>query len=107
MFHYPEKDNSFTLDYSERVNYSRPSIDVVFQSAAEVYGQRTVGIVLSGANADGTEGCQYIRQKGGIAIAQRPDSAEVPYMPENAIANMAVDRVMNVDEMAAYLNQLT
>lgn len=101
-----EKDHSFTLDYSERVNYSRPSIDVVFQSAAEVYGKRTVGIVLSGANADGTEGCQYIRQKGGIAIAQRPDSAEVPYMPENAIANMAVDRVLNVDEMAAYLNQL-
>ena len=99
-----EQDETFTLDLSERVNYSRPSIDVVFESAAHVYRSRLACILLSGANADGTEGLKYVRAQGGLAIAQDPATAEVEYMPAHAIQQGATDHVWNVDEMAVFLN---
>ena len=67
-----EKDYTFSLDYSERVQYSRPSIDVSFLSAANVYGRELIGLLLSGGNADGAEGLQYIQEKGGITVVQDP-----------------------------------
>lgn len=99
-----EDNHTFSLDDSEKINYSRPSIDVVFQSAADVYGNRLLCILLSGANADGTEGFRHVREKGGITIAQSPDSAEVSYMPEKAITSNVADHIMSNGDIAAYLN---
>jgi two-component system chemotaxis response regulator CheB len=101
-----EEDQSFSLDVSEKVNYSRPSIDVVVKSAADVYGAALACILLSGANADGTEGFRYVQEKGGVTIAQSPESAEVSYMPEQAIIGNAVQYVMDNRGIAGYINDL-
>lgn len=101
-----EKDLSFSLDDSEKVNYSRPSIDVAFQSAADVLGSNLVCILLSGANADGTEGCKYAKEKGGTTVAQLPRSAEVAYMPSQAIASNVVDYVLDIEGIVSFINQL-
>jgi len=76
-----EEEYTFSLDYSEPVLYSRPSIDVTFQSAAAVYGGACAGILLSGANQDGAEGLACIVANGGTIIAQDPDTADYPAMP--------------------------
>jgi two-component system, chemotaxis family, protein-glutamate methylesterase/glutaminase len=80
-----EDDRTFSLSIDTRVNFSRPAIDVLFESAADVYGAALIGIVLSGANHDGAAGLHYIKQHGGLAIVQEPKTAEVPYMPNAAI----------------------
>jgi two-component system chemotaxis response regulator CheB len=81
-------ENDFTLSLSveEKVNYSRPSIDVLFETAADAYGSHLMGIVLTGANADGADGLLYIKKKGGFTIVQQPEDAETPAMPAAAIA---------------------
>jgi two-component system chemotaxis response regulator CheB len=94
-----EKDHSFSLDYSERVNYSRPSIDVSFKSAAEAYGPGLICVLLSGANADGAEGLEYARQKGSITVVQDPATADVAFMPQYAIDRIKVDFVLRPEEM--------
>ena len=81
---------SFSLDSSEKVHYSRPSINVTFQSVADVFGNRVLGILLSGANADGAEGLLAIKQAGGHTMVQHPATAEVDFMPQQAI-NMGAD----------------
>ncbi|MBE7177658.1 MAG: chemotaxis protein CheB [Mucilaginibacter polytrichastri] len=101
-----EKDLSFSLDVSEKVHYSRPSIDVSFQSAAEAFGDKLLAILLSGANADGTEGLQHVRKYGGTAIVQHPEEAQTPFMPEHAIRNNGADYVLHTPEIAAFLNRL-
>lgn len=90
-----EEDKSFSLDYSELVNYSRPSIDVSFMSIAEVYGSRSMGVLLSGANKDGTEGLEQIIRKGGHGIVQDPATAEYPVMPEAAIKKIPSVEILN------------
>ncbi|MBL7712394.1 MAG: chemotaxis protein CheB, partial [Chitinophagaceae bacterium] len=80
--------------------------DVIFQSIAEVLGPKVVGILLSGANADGTEGLKSIQQAGGITIAQQPSSAEVYYMPDHAIAGHVVQHILTPGEIADFLNRL-
>ena len=74
---------SFSLDSSEKVHYSRPSINVTFQSVADVFGNRVLGILLSGANADGAEGLLAIKQAGGHTMVQHPATAEVDFMPQS------------------------
>ncbi|WP_229379858.1 chemotaxis protein CheB [Fibrella forsythiae] len=101
-----EHDGTFSLDDSEKINFSRPAIDVTFESAADVYGAGVVGILLSGANADGTRGLKAIKQAGGITVAQQPATAQVAYMPQQAIDNAAVDRVLDVPELIQFINQL-
>ena len=101
-----ERDHSFSLDDSEKVNFSRPSIDVTFESAAEVYGANTTAVLLSGANADGVEGMQLLKQAGGTCIAQLPESAEVAYMPEQAIRHVQIDHILDNDEMAGWIARL-
>ena len=96
----------FYLDFSEKVNYSRPSIDVTLQSAAEVFGANCIGVLLSGANADGTNGFRYVQQMAGVTIAQSPESAEVSYMPEQAIAANVATHVMDIKSIISYLNSL-
>lgn len=101
-----EKDHTLSLDYSEKINFSRPSIDVAYQSAADVYGANLTCILLSGANADGTDGFRYVKSKGGTTIAQLPETAEVAFMPEQAILKNVVDHVLGIDAIAAYVNDL-
>lgn len=98
-----EKNHTLALDTSEKVNYSRPSIDVSFDAAAEVYGENLVGILLSGSNADGTEGLKAIQKAGGIIIVQNPASAEMPFMPANAISNTSPDYILNSQEILDFI----
>lgn len=101
-----EKDFSLSLDYSEKVNFSRPSIDVTFLSAADAFNSETVCILLSGGNNDGTNGLLFTQSKGGRTIVQNPETAEVPYMPQQAILKNAADEIANKDEIAAIINSL-
>lgn len=101
-----EKDHTLSLDTSEKVNYSRPSIDVAFESAAEIYGSTLVAILLSGANADGTVGLEAVKKSGGITVVQKPASAEVPFMPVNAIANMQPDHVLDINEILKFVTNI-
>lgn len=101
-----EKDRTFSLDYSEKVNFSRPSIDVTFRCAADVYGEDLVCVLLSGGNSDGVEGMVYVKQKGGVAVAQDPATAEVPYMPQHAIVRMAIDFIVPAEELPAFIRGL-
>jgi two-component system chemotaxis response regulator CheB len=87
-------------------NRFRPAVDPLFRSAAFSYGPRVIGVVLSGALDDGTAGLWYIKQKGGIAVVQDPDEAEVPSMPQRAMEEVAVDHVVTISEMAGLLSRL-
>jgi two-component system chemotaxis response regulator CheB len=98
-----EQDHTFSLDYSERVNFSRPSIDVTFKSAADVYGAGVVAVVLSGGNADGAEGMQEVKAQGGFTIVQDPGTAEVPYMPQQVLLRMGADLVVPTEELPAVI----
>ncbi|MDQ0477973.1 MULTISPECIES: chemotaxis protein CheB [Chryseobacterium] len=101
-----ENDRTFSLDASEKVNFSRPSIDVAFESAAEVYGENLVCLLLSGANSDGTAGLQKVKEYGGKALIQNPSSAVVSYMPEYALEHVTIDAVLDTGEMPNYINNL-
>lgn len=101
-----EKDLTFSLDYSEKVNYSRPSIDVTFQSAAEVYQDKVACLLLSGSNADGVNGLMTVKKYGGETVVQDPKSAQVDYMPSQAILKAKIDRVLVIEEMADYINTI-
>jgi two-component system chemotaxis response regulator CheB len=102
-----ENDHTFSLDTSEKVQFSRPSIDVTFESAADVYGQSLSAMLLSGANSDGAQGLLTIANTGGLTIVQNPDSAEVDFMPKAAIFKTVVDYVIGDDELAAFINRLS
>ncbi len=101
-----EEDNTFCLDYSDPVHYSRPSIDVSFESAGRTYGNRVLAILLSGANADGADGISYLSDIGAVCVVQDPDSAQYPTMPSSAIALAKNIRVMNEEEMIVFLQEL-
>ena len=83
-----------------------PSIDVLFESAADHYGPRLVGILLSGANEDGVNGLQAIQAAGGLTIVQEPASASMPTMPQAAIAGLAVDHILPPEGIATLLADL-
>ncbi len=89
-----ESDLTLSLSMEEKVNYSRPSIDVLFETAADAYGPHLMGVVLTGANADGSEGLAYIHKKGGFTVVQQPGDAESPAMPEAAIARARPHKVL-------------
>jgi two-component system chemotaxis response regulator CheB len=101
-----ESDHSFSLDYSERVHFSRPSIDVTFKSAADIYGAGTIAVLLSGGNADGAEGLAYVKQRGGVTVVQDPRTAEVPFMPQQAIMRMRPDHILAADDISIFINSL-
>lgn len=101
-----EPDGTLTLDASEKVNYSRPSIDVTFMSAAEVYGNRLCCMLLSGANVDGTEGLQRVRELGGITVVQDPETADIAFMPKHAINIVKVDKVLDVNGIISFVKML-
>lgn len=101
-----ERDRSLALSVDEPVNYSRPSIDVLFESAACAYRERLLGVVLTGANEDGARGLALIRACGGLAWVQDPATAMASTMPAGAIARAGADRILNLQEMAAELAAL-
>ena len=96
----------FSLSTEAPVRYSRPSIDVAFMSAADSYRHRAVGIVLTGANADGAEGLQRISEHGGLALVQDPATAESPTMPRAAAKAVPRARVMPLPEIVRFLGEL-
>jgi two-component system, chemotaxis family, protein-glutamate methylesterase/glutaminase len=96
----------FTLSTDEPVSYARPSIDVLFESAADVYGEFVIGIVLTGANQDGAKGLAAIKAQGGSTIVQEPATAESATMPAAAIATAVVDWVLPLSEIAPHLINL-
>ena len=96
----------FSLSTEAPVRYSRPSIDVAFTSAADSYGHRAVGIVLTGANTDGAEGLRLISDRGGLALVQDPATAESPTMPRAAANAVPRARVMPLDDIVRFVSQL-
>lgn len=100
-----EKDTSLSLDGSEKVQWSRPSIDVTFESAVDVFGANTFGIILSGANSDGSYGLECISQAGGKTMVQHPDNANMPAMPQFALERLVPDFICRDDEIAEIINR--
>jgi two-component system chemotaxis response regulator CheB len=98
-----EDDESITLSVEERVNFARPAIDPLFESAADVYGPRLIGIILTGANRDGAQGARVIKERGGTIIVQDPATAYARMMPEATLAATPVDYTIRLDAMAALL----
>ena len=101
-----EKNFTLSLDYSEKVHYSRPSIDVAFKSAADAYRKNVLAILLSGANADGADGLAHIYRLGGITMVQSPTDADVSYMPEQALKKTKAHYVLTANEIEAFLLHL-
>jgi two-component system chemotaxis response regulator CheB len=101
-----EEDYSLCLSMDPRVNFSRPSIDVLFESAAFVYEERCIGIVLTGASADGSQGLNRIKNSGGLVLVQNPDTAEFSTMPQAAIKATVVDHVLTLEDMGQFLIDL-
>lgn len=98
-----ERPGSISLSVDDRVNWSRPSIDVLFESAAHAWGSALVAVTLSGANADGAKGLRAVKVAGGRTIAQEPQDAVSPQMPLAAINTGAVDEVLRADSIAQRL----
>lgn len=98
-----EKDFTLSLSSDQLVNYSRPSIDVLFETAAEAAKEKLIGIILTGANGDGAFGIKTIRIHGGTTIAQDPSSAECGIMPEMAIKTGMVQKIFDLSGISAFL----
>jgi two-component system chemotaxis response regulator CheB len=101
-----DKGPQLALSIDELVHYSRPSIDVLFESAVDLYAKRLMGIILTGANQDGTAGLAAIHGGGGVTIVQEPESAEVPHMVRAALKRTPADFVLPLNEIAALLRTL-
>jgi len=99
--------DSFTLSTDAPVRYSRPSIDVTFYSAADAYESETIGVILTGANSDGSRGLRRIFDRGGVAIVQDPSTAESATMPSAAIRCVPEARVLAIAQIASTLSELT
>ena len=104
-YHLLVEPGRFALSIEAPVHHSRPSIDVLFESAADAYGDRAAAVVLSGANDDGCRGLRHLKRRGGRTLVQNPATAIRPEMPDAAIATGAVDEVLTLDGIAAALNR--
>lgn len=98
-----ESDGRFALSIDERVNFSRPSIDVLFESAVDAWGADIVGVILTGASADGVHGLRRIRESGGRTIVQDPATADTAFMPKAAIDAGCADHVLPLSEIGPFL----
>lgn len=101
-----EHDETFSLSIDEKVNFARPSIDVLFDSAAHVYGESLIGILLTGANADGAAGLKRIKDLGGYTLVENPKTAQTPYMPQSAIDKSPPNFIGNLNEISDHLLNL-
>lgn len=98
-----ERGGYFSLSVDEPVHFSRPAIDVLFESAADAYGQALAGVLLSGANEDGARGLSRILAAGGTTVVQDPNTASARQMPESALRDGAAHRVLPPCDIAPYL----
>ncbi|WP_112803957.1 chemotaxis protein CheB [Rhizobium sp. SYY.PMSO] len=101
-----ETGKSLSLSSDEPVLFSRPSIDVLFETAADAFGETLIAIVLTGANGDGAKGLQAVVEAGGVALVQDPINAFASIMPETAIQMSPRARVMSLGEIAQYLKEV-
>lgn len=101
-----ETDRTFSLSCEEPVNYSRPSIDVLMESAADAYGAGLAGVLLTGANFDGAAGLARIKQRGGLTAVQDPAEAQVATMPQAAIRKLKPNLILTLDRIRQLLIQL-
>jgi two-component system chemotaxis response regulator CheB len=102
-----EKNGFFSLDVSEAIWYSKPSIDVTFESAADAFGKSCTAILFSGANQDGAEGLLKLRQSGALTIAQHPEDAEMAEMPNAAISIDGAEYILRTTEIFELLQNGT
>ena len=98
-----EEDKTFSLSIDKRVHFARPSIDVLFETAADVFNEKLVGIILTGANDDGSHGLRKIKDSGGLTIVQDPDTAEVDTMPKAAIVSTKVDYILPLKKIGPFI----
>ncbi|MET0848280.1 MAG: chemotaxis protein CheB [Pseudomonas sp.] len=101
-----EQDRSFSLSLEDRVHYSRPSIDFLFESAADAYGSRLAGVLLTGANRDGARGLAQVKNRGGLTIVQDPDEAQVATMPRAALELHQPDHILPIRGISRLLVEL-
>jgi two-component system chemotaxis response regulator CheB len=101
-----ETDKSLALSADEPVLFSRPSIDVLFETAADVYGPRLIGVILTGANEDGAKGLKAVTDAGGVAIIQDPDEAFQDAMPQAAIDAVPKAHILSLASIATYLQKV-
>jgi two-component system, chemotaxis family, protein-glutamate methylesterase/glutaminase len=102
-YHLLVESGHFALSVEARVQYARPSIDVLFESVAEAYRDRAIGIVLTGANEDGAAGLAAIKRNGGVSIVQDPATAMRRAMPDAAIAASVADAILPLEEIAPFV----
>lgn len=102
-----ERDKTLSLSVDAKVCYSRPAIDVLFETAADAYLSGLIGIILTGANNDGTAGLKKIKQQGGLTIAQDPATAEAKIMPNSAIQENVIDQIYSLAEISSFLTRLS
>lgn len=105
-YHLLVEEDTFALSVDDPVAYSRPSVDVLFESAADAYGSRCVAIVLTGANSDGARGAECVKRNGGCVVVQDPATAEAADMPASAIKATKVDRILPLDQISEFLNSI-
>lgn len=98
-----EEDRTFSLSSDPPVNFARPSIDVLFESAADVFEDRLIGVILTGANSDGAKGLARIEAGGGTAVVQDPATAESPVMPLAAIRETKMNRILTIEQIGTFL----
>lgn len=101
-----EHDRSLSFSADPRVRHVRPAADVLFESAADVWREQLIGVVLTGSNDDGARGLARIRQYGGYALVQSPEEAEAPQMPQAALALAGADEILSLSALTQRLNQL-
>lgn len=105
-YHLLVEPGSFALSTEAPVEYARPSIDVLFESAADAYAEKVIGVILTGANQDGAQGLAKIKAHGGLAVVQEPATAFSPTMPQAAIALVRVDWILPLSEIAPFVVNL-
>lgn len=101
-----EQDRSFSLSLEDRVHYSRPSIDFLFESAADAYGSRLAAVLLTGANRDGARGLAQVKHRGGLTIVQDPDEAQVATMPRAALELHQPDHILPIRGISRLIVEL-
>lgn len=102
-----EEKFSFSLSTEGRINFARPSIDILFETASYAFKDKLIGIILTGANNDGSKGLRMIQKHGGLTIVQNPKTAEVDSMPLNAINATKVDFILDLNQITEKLNDLS
>lgn len=103
-----ERDRTFSLSQEDPVQFSRPSIDILFESAADAFGSHLIGVLLTGANQDGAEGLKRIQESGGLALVQDPATAQARAMPEAGCAALSAstEQILSLDEITRLLLRL-